>query len=197
MHKVNGSTCFSFCDMGQLFEENDFSDSDGDIDNLLDPFSGWRLPTQAEWAAFVGATRTGSTVNGNTGKHYALIKLTGVSHAGSSTPNGLLIFPDGKSITGKILSGMDNNTQTTGVTESELNTYLAQGCAFLPASGRNILDEEWEDEGDGGSYGYYWTSNKAEGYRAFYFEFWSQVSYYFDENNSDIDDTCYAVRLVK
>ena len=150
--KVSGSYYFNFIELGQLFEKADFSTSDGNIENLLDPLDGWRLPTQTELAAIVGTSRAGSTVNGSAGKHYALIKLTGVTHAGSSTPNGLLIFPDGKSITGKTLSGMDNTTQTAGVTESELNAFLAQGCVFLPASGYYADDDDWLGGGISGSY---------------------------------------------
>ena len=73
--KVLGSTYFNFIEMGQLFEKKNFNSSDGDIDNLLDPFSGWRLPTNTEWAAMTTNTsaRDGSTVNGSAGKHYALV----------------------------------------------------------------------------------------------------------------------------
>lgn len=134
---------FSFEEMGQLFEKADFNVSDGHIDNLLDPLDGWRLPTKTEWEAITTNTsaREGSTVNGSINKHYALIQLIGVSFSVYSYINGLLIFPDGKTIIGKPLSGADNNTQTTGVTESELNVYLSQGCVFLPGvNGSNLPD---------------------------------------------------------
>ena len=199
--KDAGSTYFSFIEMGQLFEKADFSSSDGNIENLLNPLNGWRLPTQTEWAdilgptleaptVILGTTREGSTVNGSEGKHYALVKLTGVTHAGSSTPNGLLIFPDGKTITGKALSGMDNNTLTTGVTESELNVYLSQGCMFLPGSGYRDYAFWW----NGGSEGYYYTSTELSSSNGIYLDF--RVNYLTLEQSDD--KTYYrSVRLVR
>ena len=154
--KSSGSYYFNFLQMGELFEKSGFSTSDGNIINELDPIGGWRLPTQTEWSSIVGTTRAGSTVNDTT-SHYALIQLTVVTHAGRSTPNGLLIFPDGETITGKTLSGVDNTTQTTGVTLAELNAYLEQGCVFLPASGYYHTAENWMD---GGYSGYYWSSTE-------------------------------------
>lgn len=52
---------------------------------------------------------------------------------------------------------MDNTTQTTGVTESELNAYLSQGCAFLPASGWWSSFGAWSSGGVGG---FYWSSTE-------------------------------------
>lgn len=156
--KNNGSNYFNFIEMGQLFEKADFSINDGSIENLLDPLNGWRLPTQAEWASIVGTTRAGSTVNGSAGKHYALVQLTGVTHAGSSTPTGLLIFPDNKTITGKALSGMDNTAKTTGVTAAEINAYLEQGCVFIPQSGN-----AYDVYGAWGTGGMYLSSTENSG----------------------------------
>ncbi len=167
--KASGSYYFNFIEMGQLFEKAGFSTSDGDIENLLDPLSGWRLPTKAEWASIIGTTRAGSEVNGSAGKHFCLIQLAGVSHAGSSTPNGLLIFPDGKTITGKALSTMDDDSsQTTGVTSAELAEYLAQGCAFLPASGNYNGGDDWYN---GGNYGNFWSSTEYNKYAAYRLNF--------------------------
>lgn len=109
--------------------------------------NGFRYPRKSDMQILITTdknVRPGSTVNGATNKHYALIKLTGVTYCGTSTPNGLLIFPDYCTITGKTLSGTDNNTQTTGVTLAELNEYIRQGCAFLPASG--CASYQWDDE---------------------------------------------------
>ena len=135
--KENGSTYFNFDEMGELFYKADYDYSeDGSIQNLLDPFNGWRLPTLAEWDAVIGTTRQGSTVNGTPNAHYALIELSEVHHAANDYPVGLLLFPDGCTITGKALTYFDDENKTNGVTLSELNNYLSQGCVFLPASGR-------------------------------------------------------------
>ena len=189
--KNSGSYYFDFIEMGQSFdgEGDSFSTTSGSIDNA-NTLDGWRLPTKTEWESILttdGSVREGSTVNGAANKHYALVKLTGVTHAGSGTPNGLLIFPDGCTINGKSLSGMDNTTQTTGMTEAELNAYLAQGCAFLPTSGSSI--------GGGGEGGRYQSASES-----------SEVTVYSVHFNSDLVDSAervnksdyfFSVRLVK
>ena len=133
--KNSGSTYFSFIDIGQYFDADgsNFSTSSGSIDNA-NTLSGWRVPTQTEWNT-IFTNRTGATVNGTSGCLYACIQLTSVTHAGSSTPYGLLVFPDGASMSGKTLSYVNSQYATTGVTSSELENYISQGCAFLPASG--------------------------------------------------------------
>ena len=156
------STYFSFTQLGNLFESAGFSTSSGDIENLLDPFDGWRLPTFDElYNIIIGTSRTGSVVNNNSGgSRYALIRLIDVSHSSSTTPFGLLLFPDGKNITGKPLSGInDQFTVTDSVTESELNEYLSQGCAFLPGSGQYI-----NGFSNGGMAGIYITSSQSSTY---------------------------------
>ena len=160
--KTVGSTYFNFIELGQLFESSVFSTSDGDIEKVLDPLDGWRVPTNAEWASILGTTRSGSTVNGSSNKHYAMIQLTGVTHANADTPSGLLIFPDGETITGVALSNMDNTTSNTGITASQLDDYLSQGCIFLPGSGYYDGSlQTWDNEH------YYWSStenNSSTGY---------------------------------
>lgn len=161
---TSGSTFFTFVEMGALFEKSGFANSDGDIDNNLDPLDGWRMPTGAEWTNIIStstAVREGSTVNGSSNKHFAHIALTGVTYAGSSTPRGLLLFPDGRTITGKSLSGTDNSTTTTGVTLSELNEYLEQGCVFLPVCGYYQLT--WTQ-----TQGHMWSSSQSATANAVY-----------------------------
>ena len=157
--KASGSTYFSFVDLGQLFEKADFSIEDGNIENLLDPFDGWRLPTKTEWEAIIGTAREGSTVNGNAGKHYALIKLSDITHANYDNAEGLLLFPDGKVLTGSeaTLVELDHLSYYNYISGLELNSYLEQGCVFLSVS----------DMYDGGAwsgsapiYGYYWSSSE-------------------------------------
>lgn len=159
--KSTGSYYFNFMEMGDLFETPGFSISDGDIENSLDPFDGWRLPSKSEWDELIGTTRSGSTVNNSSGKHYARIQLTGITYAGSSTPNGLLIFPDGETITGTALSNMDNSTVNTGITISQLNEYLNQGCIFLPAGG--YYSGGWNS---GSSYGTSTEYDTTNGYNS-------------------------------
>ena len=160
--KTAGSYYHSFVEMGQLFEKANFSNSDGDINNELNPLNGWRIPTKAEWQKIFTddtSVRAGSKVNGSAGKHYAMVQLTGVTFAGDSTPYGVIIFPDGATISGKALSGTDSLVTTTGVTEAELDVYLAQGCAFLPAAGI-YASAGWLYGGDKGEF---WSTNETEG----------------------------------
>ena len=179
--KTVGSTYFNFIELGQLFESSVFSTSDGDIEKVLDPLDGWRVPTNAEWASILGTTRDGSTVNGSSGKHYAMIQLTtGVS--------GFLIFPDGETITGVTLSNMDNTTTNTGITESQLDGYLGQGCIFLHGSG--YYNGSWNNGH------YYWSSkenNSSTGYDL-HFEPSNTIS---STDNKNKESYYFPVYLVK
>ncbi len=154
---------------------------------------GWRLPTIAEWEAITttdAAVRSGSTVNGTENAHWAFIQLTGVSHAGSSNPYGLLLFPDGATITGQTIE-VDAENDTTGVTLTELNEFLAQGCVFLPASGY------YHDGGDwyvGGDVGRYWSGTQISAGNA-----WGLYFYDGDLSTSGLDKSrnYYGVRLIR
>ena len=189
--KTVGSTYFNFIELGQLFESSVFSTSDGDIEKVLDPLDGWRVPTNAEWASILGTTRSGSTVNGSSNKHYAMIQLTGVTHANADTPSGLLIFPDGETITGVALSHMDNTTTNTDITESQLNDYLSQGCIFLPGSGYYDGSLQTWDNGH-----YYWSSTENDASTGYdlYFEPSNTIS---SVDNKDKETYYFPVYLVK
>lgn len=171
--KNEGSYYFTALEVGQFFDSrgSDYSTSSGNIDNngnniSFAGYDDWRIPTKAELITLttgsigVNALRPGSSVNGTNGAKYALIQLTGVTHAGNSTPSGLLIFPDDLTITGKTLDGINNNSPTFDVTASELQEYLDQGCAFLPMSSIN-------DNGDwqpfGGAAGAYLSATSPLG----------------------------------
>lgn len=180
--KTVGSTYFNFIELGQLFESSVFSTSDGDIEKILDPLDGWRLPTNAEWASILGTTRSGSTVNGSSNKHYAMMQLTDVV--------GLLIFPDGETITGAALSNMDNATTNTGITESELDEYLSQGCIFLPGSGYYDGSlHTWNNE-----HYYYWSSTENNSSTGFDLCFGPSIS---SNDNKDKESYYFPVYLVK
>lgn len=146
--KTVGSYYFNFIEMGKLFENSGFTASNGDIENELEPFDDWRIATIDEWTAILGTTRSGSTVNNSQNKHYAMLQLTGVTHAGSTTPTGLLIFPDGETITGVTLANIDNLSINLDITEQQLINYLNQGCVFLPCDGKKI-ESGWVKNNDG------------------------------------------------
>lgn len=190
--KLSGSTYFSFMNMGELFEKAGFASSDGDIDNMLNPLDGWRLPTELEWSTIfnIGATRTGSTVNGTEHVCYAHLQLTGVTHSGYTNPYGILVFPDNKQITGKTLTGTNNSTNTTGVTVEELNAYLNQGCVFFPNSGFRGYSSYgyW---GQAGIEGRYLLSNSLAGNNA------TAGTTSPSTNNIDKTNIYCPVRLVK
>lgn len=160
--------------MGELFESSGYNyslDSDNKIDNLLDPFDDWRLPTKDEWMQVLGINngqkRSGSTVNQTAGAFWAWIQLKNVAFGGTNNSKGLLIFPDGKTITGKALAGVNIMSETyeedgeeyereictKNVVLSELNEYLDQGCVFLPACGHyDCSANNWRHIGAEGHY---------------------------------------------
>lgn len=198
--KEAGSTFFSYIEMGKLFADPDFSDAHNDISNTLDPFSGWRIPTADEWYAIKGINhngavlRPGSTVNGSPGKHFAYLQLTGVSYAGSTTPYGMLVFPDNESITGRVLSDIDtdNSGRTENVSLAELNVFLTQGCLFIPACGGAFDDGTFDYGGDNG---YYWTSEGKNASVGKYVYMMSGNSFDAGYDGEPYDLIC--VRLVK
>lgn len=159
--KNAGSYYHTFVDLGQYFDSrgNSFSESSGSIDNngnkvTYDGYNDWRLPTKDEFrnlvqVSYPGPYRSGSVINGTYTCLYALIQLTGVSYI-NSTPVGLLLIPDGKTMTGMSRTFTWNTAKTTGntgVTAAQLQEYLDKGCVFLPLCG-------WRSA-------YSWSSNEA------------------------------------
>ena len=194
---VSGSTFFSFVEMGQLFDADgdSFTAESGAIDNA-NTLAGWRMPTVEEWQKILttdSSVRTGSTVNGNSNKHWAFVQLTGVTHASNTSPKGLLIFPDDGDFPSPAyleLSGLDNSTITTGVTLDQLNAYLDAGCVFLPRSGYNysiMYGGVWTGAGE---QVYYWSANENTYGRAL------DINGNIAEVNRDKND-CLPVRLVR
>lgn len=138
-----GSYYFNFVELGSRFDSrgSSFDASSGSIDNanLLSwgGYDDWRVPTQSDVAKLVAVStsvRSGSTVNGSANRHFSHVRLSDVSHAGSSSPEGLLLFPDGKVITGVNLGYYDQCHISNTITSAQLDVYLSQGCAFLPSS---------------------------------------------------------------
>ena len=101
-------------------------------------FTDWKAPTQAQLKILVGTisgyARNGSTVNGNTRKHFCRV-LTNITFHGTPDIWGYIFFPDDKTITGKTISYFDTTTATEGFTYSDINNYVKQGCVFLPTCG--------------------------------------------------------------
>jgi len=176
--KNNGSYYFSFIELGSYFDGagSGFSTSSGSIDNAnklsYDGYDNWRLPTQAEWNNVVpGSSRAGSTINGVSGRKYAIVRLTGVTHAGSSTPLGIIIAPDGKTFT--CAKSLNWNTSSSsgneGVTVTQLDSYLDNGCAFIPASGFyeawSVSSGDWLSGGDILNFHLATESNSSNDYR--------------------------------
>ena len=167
--KTEGSTYFSFINIGERFDSrgSSFSTSSGNINNTnllsFDGYDDWRLLTGNEIRMLIGTEsgykRSGSTVNGNVNKHYSRITTT-ITHAGNQNIIGYLLFPDNKVITGKTISAFDSGTEgASNVTNSELNNYLRQGCIFLPFTGNfQISNSTWAN---GGVNCFFWTATQT------------------------------------
>lgn len=167
--KSVGSTYFNAVDMGKLFQDPDYSETDLVINNVLDPFDGWRLPTLAECytlttGASPGTSRPGATINGVSGCKFCAVKLSG-TFGGISSPTGFLLAPDdivlsamSKEFSWNSASSLPSQNQNT--TEEELNEYLNSGCIFFLDSGignlqRNIAGNwviSWRNSGSESKY---------------------------------------------
>lgn len=158
-------------------------------------YSDWRLPTQDEWSAILGTSRTGSTINGTNNCRIALVQLSGVTYAGNSAPYGILLAPDGKTFPrmGKTLTWNVTNQTPSGNTIGAyyLNEYLAQGCVFLPASGTwDIGSNSWMQNGQSGNY---WTSTSYSDTHAVYWLTTSSMSAIMNKNKN----TYSVCRLIR
>lgn len=188
--KIEGSTYFTFPKMGELFEKSGFGNADGNIDNLLDPLNGWRMPTKDEYVSLYGNTRNGSTVNNVQNAIYAVIQVTDITFAGQNSAKGVLFFPDDIVITGATLTV--NNSTVTDITTSQLNEYLNQGCIFIPISG-NFDNGDWEGIN---SYCRYWTATEQSTGRAYWFTIGSNNNLNYSDFNKDYNYTT-QIRLVR
>lgn len=160
-------------------------------------YSDWRVPTISEWEAIINGPRAGASVNGTSGRRYVYIQLQYTYHAGTSSPRGLLLFPDGKILTGALFSNYDTMTYVTvGVTSPQLLAYLNQGCVFLPTSGCYSYGS-W---GDAGTKGYFWSSDEVN-YPDYGISYGRLIS--FEQNYSTIPKSVdksryyYPCRLVR
>ncbi|MDY6437237.1 MAG: hypothetical protein SPK72_06660 [Bacteroidales bacterium] len=124
----------------------------------------WRTLTSAEWA-YLFNTRSNTTVNN---VENARFTKTAITTPGSTTVNGLIIFPDSYSgdtpsgVTWGTINGTSNGYTTT-CTADGWAALEAAGCVFLPAAGYRSGNEVR----DVGSYGRYWSSTYYDSYRAY------------------------------
>lgn len=181
--KSSGSYYHNYVNLGQFFDSrgSSFSTYSGNINNAgslvtYGDYNDWRMPTQADYQAIIGTSRAGSTINGTSGRRYAVIRLTGVSFAGTTTPAGLLLAPDGKTMTGisKTLSwnSVSYFSSNTGVTSAQLNEYLNQGCVFIPCGG-DFYNSSWMN---GGSAGPTLTATQSASSKCYYLDINGQQS---------------------
>lgn len=130
------------------------------------PYAGyndWRIPSKDELYAIAKTTRPGSSVNGVGNYHWACIRLnSSVTHCGTTSPYGFIIFPDYADIIASrefyCDGGFYGNEE---VTLAQLNEYLSQGCAFLPDSGSPFSGWSW-----GGALGMYDSNDWADSERS-------------------------------
>lgn len=165
--------------LAELFDTSINKDANESIDNDKTPIPGCKLPTSAQWAAFTtGTARMGSSVNGTEGCRYALIQLTGSSHGNISNPIGLLLLPDGRTMTGMARTFTWNTPSTTGntdVTEEQLEEYIKRDCVFLPGAG--LYNDYNTSFQGGGSEGFYMTASAEDESTARYLDFVSNTIY--------------------
>ena len=129
---------------------NESSASTGTVDlPLRGKTYTWRLPYIHEWLNYIGktTTRPGSTVNGESGYQFALIRLeysdrypkSDDAAGGTTTPLGLLIFPDNYRMTPSFTLPYRNSYRPAdvnhGITYDQLTEYIEAGCVFLPGAG--------------------------------------------------------------
>lgn len=150
----------------------------------------WRTLTTAEWA-YLFNTRSNTTVNETKDARFTKAAIT---TPGSTTVNGLIIFPD--SYSGSTPSGVTwgtingtSNGYTTTCTANGWATLEAAGCVFLPAAG--FRDGTSVD--NVGSDGFYWSSSAYSSDHAYRVDF--------DPSNFNPSDRrsryrAYSVRLV-
>lgn len=116
-------------------------------------YSDWRVPTDTEMTTILDGPRTGSTVNGISGCKRCFIRISDLTYADINPASGVLIFPDNYIISGSVINSNNSNSTFT-LTNSQLEEYIDQGCAFLPDSG-------WFEVGSGwGNYGGFYILNR-------------------------------------
>lgn len=151
---------------------------------------GWRTLTSVEWV-YLFNTRSNTTVNETKDARFTKAAIT---TPGSTTVNGLIIFPDSYSggtplgVTWGIINGTSNGYTTT-CTADGWAALEAAGCVFLPAAGRR----EGSSVDFVGSYGRYWSSTVYDSDRAYFVNIRAN---YLDPQSNTNRDRGFSVRLV-
>lgn len=139
--------------MGELFEKSGFGISDNSIENVLNPFNGWRLPTRRDWITIFN-DRIGSTVYTSATSSLNNVTFSNVSVSDTSyyqsTISGMLLFPDYLEISGG--ADIKKGTTSSSLTNTQLNFYLNKGCIFLPCCG-HYSPNNFSSMGSYGMYG--------------------------------------------
>ena len=201
-----GSYYFSHREIGAFFDSrgSSFADETGDIDNAntlrYRNLDGWRLPTVNDWSNILtNPSRSGSSVNGTAGCRLAMIRLTGVTHAGSDTPMGMLVLPDGEIFTGMSRTFGWNQFvlgDDTDVTPAQLGEYLGSGCVFLPASGYYVDGTGWwAGWYEGGAEGRYWSASRSG--RSYGHDLYFYANFIHTADYLTMEDNYLPVRLVR
>ena len=157
-------------------------------------FDGYSVPDLDQWRTLLGFSedgttplRSGATVNGESGKHYAVVTvdLTGSAYesygfSGNNTINGFLLLPDGANISCSGLAECDSPITFSEVSIAEQNDPAFTlpnvisydqllslcsdeiGCAFFPSAGEryNIEYDASQPYVEAGIVAGYWSSTR-------------------------------------
>ena len=129
--------------------------------------SGWRTLTSDEWF-YLFDTRSGATVNGTSNARYAYATI----NIGGTGVEGMILFPDGVTITNSEATWGTINGMGTNCTSAQWTALEGKGCVFLPAAGYRwgVVVYGVYGPGASGNKFYYWSSSpnksseKAEAY---------------------------------
>ena len=129
--------------------------------------SGWRTLTSAEWK-YMFDTRSGATVNGTSNARYTYATI----NIGGTSVEGMILFPDGVTITNSEATWGTINGMGTNCTSAQWTALEGKGCVFLPAAGYRwgVVVYGVYGPGASGNKFYYWSSSpnksseKAEAY---------------------------------
>ena len=188
------STYFSYLDMGALFESAGFSKNDGDIENLLDPLDGWRLPTLSELQMLFTddeSVRPGSSVWSDYIMDYCIAHWVPV---GGDIEEGVIIFPDGETFeNGYGLFGelFDNEEGFESLTSSNLASLIEDGCIYIPSKSYIPDYGGWIEFGNG-----YWSSTSDYKHESYLFLF-EPSSPSCMITTKDKEENYFSVRLVR
>ena len=96
----------------------------------------WKIHNIDFWDKVIngGGGRVGSKVNNRNSCYYSVVQISDSLVTGGIC-NGLLLFPDNFTISGKTLTYTNRSNLNVGFTEQDLSVYLNQGCIFMPALG--------------------------------------------------------------